>query len=82
MAANDVRRACPDCSTVFVLTADEVAFFKARRLTIPFRCERCRQAAKLWRDVKARREHGGARVPEDDADAVPPDGERGRDGDE
>jgi hypothetical protein len=51
----DVTKRCKDCDTEYTLTAEQIARFVAKGLTVPFRCERCRQAAQFWRDVKSRR---------------------------
>jgi hypothetical protein len=36
-------RTCPDCGTTWILTARSRAWFEAKRLLVPRRCEPCRR---------------------------------------
>jgi hypothetical protein len=55
----DLLRRCKDCGAEFALSAGQIAWFKAKGLTVPFRCQRCRDAAQFWRDVRERRDEIG-----------------------
>ena len=52
----DQDRRCCDCDRVYVFTRGEQAFFLARQLTPPRRCQSCRQAHKAARVAREARE--------------------------
>jgi hypothetical protein len=41
-----LQKVCRDCSEVFMLSADEQAWFADKGLSMPVRCHRCRQVRR------------------------------------
>jgi len=42
-----MKRICKQCGAEFILTQEEIAFYKSKNLHIPKRCEKCRMENKM-----------------------------------
>lgn len=59
MEYKDTINHCKDCRSEYTITAGEQQFFTDKGLTIPKRCQSCRDKKRAEREERERQQNGG-----------------------